>query len=104
MGLPLLYVDRGGIIGPADWPAAVQTWAGLFPDRDYVKVNGKPLFMLIDVYNMLQAFGGSHAAVRSAFDSLRAAAQQKGLPGVYVVGGFGVFTGAAFDDTRFYDF
>jgi len=104
VGYAIIYVDSDPFtVGPADWGDGIQRWVQLFLDPDYVRVDGKPLFMVIDLYNMYQAFGASHAAVKDALDQLRAAAVQKGLPGVFVVGGFGVFTGAAGQDWRFYD-
>jgi hypothetical protein len=104
MGFAVLYVDQGpSVIAPADWPDAVSQWVTLFTDPDYVRVNGRPLFMVIDLYNMYQAFGSSHASVAAAFKALRTAAQQKGLPDVYIVGGFGIFNGATGQDDKFYD-
>lgn len=71
-------------------------------DQSYVRVNGEPLLMVIDIGNMHTAFGAS-AAVAAAFDQLRAAARADGLPGVFVVGGFGVAEGTSGQDSQFPD-
>ena len=104
LSFAVLYVDQDGFtVSAADWPDAVARWVDLFGDPDYVRVNGQPLFMVIDMYNMFVTFNGSHTQVKAALDSLRSAAQQKGLPGVYIVGGFTVNIGGAGDDSSFFD-
>jgi hypothetical protein len=69
-------------------------------DPAYIRVNGKPLFHVIDMWQMRQAFG-SALAVSSALNQLRAAAQEQGLAGVYIVGGFGVADGSSGQDGLF---
>jgi hypothetical protein len=98
------YVDAAPfVVGPAEWTSAVKEWVGYFTDPAYVRVDGKPLFMVIDMDAMHRSFGSSPAAVARAFDELRAAAQAQGLPGVYVVGGFLVWNGSSGQDERFPD-
>jgi Glycosyltransferase WbsX len=88
MQFAIMYTDdMPGAIAPADWNSATAEWLGYMSDRDYVRVNGKPLLIVYDMGVMHQVFGSS-AAVVSAFDQLRKAAQAQGLPGVYIVGGF----------------
>jgi hypothetical protein len=91
MQYAILYVDAPPftITSEADWASAVDEWVGYMTDPAYVQVNGKPLFVVIDYGGMRAAFGSS-AAVNTAFSELRAAAQMRGLQGVYVVAGFGV--------------
>jgi hypothetical protein len=90
MQYAILYVDGAPFdVGPADWSSAVNEWIGYMTDPDYVLVDGKPAFFIINVGEMRQVFGSS-AAVLSALAQLRAAAQAHGLLGVYIVGGFGV--------------
>jgi Glycosyltransferase WbsX len=90
MQYAILYVDGAPFdVGPADWASAVNEWVGYMTDPNYVLVNGEPAFFIINVGEMRQVFGSS-AAVLSALAQLRAAAQAQGLPGVYIVGGFGV--------------
>jgi hypothetical protein len=104
VGYAIIYDDQGSAtVGPADWADAVQRWVELFLDPDYVRVGDKPLFVVIDLYFMHHAFNDSPAAVKAAFDQLRAAATQRGLPGVFVIGDFNVLSGAAGQDWRFYD-
>jgi len=88
MQYAILYCDQSPftISNSADWNSAVTEWMGYMTDSAYLKVNGKPLLMVIDMDGMRQAFGSSQA-VNAAFSQLRAAAQLHGLPGVYIVGG-----------------
>jgi hypothetical protein len=101
MQYAILYVDSPPfLIGPADWPGAINEWVGYMTDPAYIRVNGKPLFHVIDMWQMRQAFG-SALAVSSALNQLRAAAQEQGLAGVYIVGGFGVADGSSGQDGLF---
>ena len=93
MQYAILYVDAPPFdIQPADWSTAVSAWVGYMEDPAYVRVNGEPLFFIIDVGEMHSDFGTS-AAVAGALQQLRTAAQAQGLPGVYIVGGFGFADG-----------
>jgi IPT/TIG domain-containing protein len=90
MQFAIVYVDGPPFdVGPADWTATVNEWVGYMTDPDYLRVNGEPAFFIINVGEMRQVFGTS-AAVASALAELRAVAQAQGLPGVYIVGGFGI--------------
>jgi hypothetical protein len=90
MQYAILYVDSPPFVAtPADWTSVVDEWTNYMTDPAYVRVNGKPLLIVIDIGNMHSAFGSSQA-VAAAFNQLRTAAQAKGLPGVFIVGGFGV--------------
>jgi hypothetical protein len=103
MQYAILYVDSPPfVIGPADWSGAINEWVGYMTDPAYIQVNGKPLFHVIDMGQMRQAFG-SALAVGSALNQLRAAAQAHGLAGVYIVGGFGVPDGSSGQDGLFPD-
>jgi hypothetical protein len=89
MQYAILYVDGTPFdVKPSEWPAAVQEWVHYMTDPAYVRVNGMPVFFIIDVGEMYQIFG-SDAAVAGALAQLRSTAQAQGLPGVYIVGGFG---------------
>jgi hypothetical protein len=93
MQYAILYVNGDPFnVAPADWTSAVNEWVGYMTDPAYVHVNSEPVFFIINVGEMRRVFGTS-AAVLSALQQLRAAAQAQGLPGVYVVGGFGVPNG-----------
>jgi hypothetical protein len=90
MQYAILYVTGSPfVVGPADWNSAVTEWVGYMTDTAYVRVNGKPVLFVINVGQVRQDFGGSSAAVAAALQQLRTAAQAQGLPGVYIVGGFG---------------
>jgi Glycosyltransferase WbsX len=89
MQFAILYVDGDPfVVDAGDWTAAVNEWVGYMTDPQYVRVNGEPVFFVIDLGGMREAFGSS-AGVASAFAQLRQAAQAQGLSGVYIVGGFG---------------
>lgn len=104
MQFAILYVDQPPftIKSSADWTSAVHEWVGYMTDPGYVRVNGKPLLVVIDLYAMREAFGSS-SAVKAAFNELRAAAQAQGLPGVTIVGGIYVSDGAPAQDGLFPD-
>ncbi len=90
MQFAVMYVNGAPFnVGPADWTSAVNEWVGYMNDPAYLRVNGSPLFIVINVGEMEPVFGSS-AAVTNALNELRTAAQTQGLPGVYIVGGFGV--------------
>jgi len=89
MQYAILYVNGSPFdVSPADWTSALNEWVSYMTDSAYVRVNGMPVFFVLNVGQMHQVFG-SAAAVASALAQLRAAAQAQGLPGVYVGGGFG---------------
>ena len=91
MQYAILYVSSPPFdVGPADWASAVNEWIGYMSDSAYLRINGLPALFVINVGQVLQDFGGSDAAVASAMTQLRSAAQAAGLPGVYIIGGFGV--------------
>jgi hypothetical protein len=75
------------VVPPTDWASTINEWIGYMKDRDYVRVNGKPLLMIYSMGLWEQAPGWSSSAIASALNQLRATAQAQGLPGVYVVGG-----------------
>lgn len=89
MQYAILYVQGSPFdVSPADWPSAVNEWVGYMSDPAYLRINGVPVLFVLNVGSVLQDFG-SDAAVTAALAQLRSAAQAQGLPGVYVVGGFG---------------
>ncbi len=103
MQYAILYVNAPPfVIGPADWTGAINEWMGYMTDPAYMHVNGKPLFHIIDMGQMRQAFGSS-TAVSAALNQFRAAAQAHGLAGVYIVGGFGAPDGSSGQDGFFPD-
>jgi hypothetical protein len=90
MQFAMMYVSGGPFyVDASNWTSAVNEWVGYMTDRDYFRVNGKPLFIVDNVGATRAAFG-SPSAVQAALQQLRNAAVGQGLPGVYIVGGFGV--------------
>jgi len=103
MQYAILYVNHPPFaVVPSEWAVAVAEWMDYLADPDYLRIDGRPAFFVYNVVMMRDAFG-SASAVANAFSALRAAARARGLPGVYVVGGFGVWKGSAGDDDRFPD-
>jgi hypothetical protein len=104
MQYALLYVNQDPFIikTSADWTTTVREWVGYMKDPDYVRVNGKPLLIVISLFGMRQTLGSS-AAVQARFAELRAAAQAQGLPGVTIVGGIDIPDGAPEQDGLFPD-
>lgn len=96
MQFAILYVDQPPftITNTTDWTTAVNEWVSYMTDPAYVLVNGKPLFIVIDLYAMREAFGSS-SAVNTAFGRLRTAIQAHGFPGVYIVGGLDFIGGSS---------
>ncbi len=85
MQFAIMYAN-GFEVPPADWASTINLWIGYMNDPDYVHVNGKPLLLVYSM-GLWEGYLGSSAAVADAINQLRAAAQARGLPGVYVVGG-----------------
>jgi hypothetical protein len=88
VGFALLLVnDNVDAISPQEWPAFAERWVTEdFLNPDYERVDGKPLFVILDTTGFRQQMGGT-AGVNAALAALREAAQRHGLPGVFVVGG-----------------
>jgi hypothetical protein len=82
------------VVPRAAWGRVARSWASLFEDPDYVRVGGKPLFIVLDALRMKGQFA-SRDGVNGALDTLRRAARAHRLPGVFVVGGISV--GPGFD-------
>src|ERR671934_1273077 len=78
------FVDQAPFLPRArDWPVLVRTWLRYFAQPDYVRVGGKPLFIVFSPENMRLIFG-SPANVHRALDYLRAQARRHGLPGITI--------------------
>ena len=95
MQYAILYVSAPPFdVTPADWTSAINEWIGYMSDSSYLRINGLPVLFVLNVGQVLQDFGGSDAAVASALSQLRSAAQAQGLPGAYIIGGFGTPSGS----------
>lgn len=94
MKFAMMYVNGSPFdVDASNWTSAVNEWVGYMTDRDYLLVNGKPLFIVMNVGETRSIFG-SASAVQAALQQLRDAAVAHGLAGVYIVGGFGVPDGS----------
>ena len=102
----LLDVNIGQFaISQKDWRNEVTRWTThYFKDRDYQRINGKPVLVIIDIGRFAKQFAGfdgAHGAVQSvnrALGVLQSVAKAHGLPGVYVVAG--VLWGSAYPHIR----
>lgn len=81
----LTMVNANGFdVKPADWPDVVDEAVSQFLSGTYLKVNGKPLFVVYSIKSLVKEFNGSTDDVKQAFDHLRAEAKRNGLTGVTV--------------------
>jgi hypothetical protein len=88
VGFALNYVNQDGdLIPPDQWAATADRWVTEdFLNPDYVRIDGKPLLVILDEHGFNVQMGGA-AGVNAAIATLQEAAKQHGLPGVFVVGG-----------------
>jgi len=87
MNFCLTFIDQNPFEPKASqWPQLVNVWLSYFKQPDYVRVNGKPLFIIFSPEHMRDIFGTSRN-VHRALDYLRARARAYGLPGVTVAVG-----------------
>jgi len=87
MNFCLNFIDQNPFEPKASqWPQLVSVWLSYFKQPDYVRVGGKPLFIIFSPEHMRDIFGSSRN-VHRALDYLRARARAYGLPGVTVAVG-----------------
>ncbi|MCY1720960.1 glycoside hydrolase family 99-like domain-containing protein [Prolixibacteraceae bacterium Z1-6] len=55
-----------------------------FNHPNYFKIDGKPVFSIFSVNNLLQSFGGSLEEARKAFDYFREEVKKAGFPGIHI--------------------
>lgn len=88
MNFALTFIDQAPFLPTAkDWPGLVDKWISYFKQPDYVRVNGKPLFIVFSPEHMRTEVFGSSAKVRQALTYLRKRAVQAHLPGVTIAVG-----------------
>jgi hypothetical protein len=88
VGFALTYVNQPGFVIPPDqWASVADQWVTEdFLNTDYVRIDGKPLLIILDERFFNLQMGGA-AGVNAAIATLQDAAKRHGLPGVFVVGG-----------------
>jgi hypothetical protein len=88
VGFALNYVNQDAFVIPPDqWAAAADKWVTEdFLNPDYVRIDGKPLLVILDEHAFNVQMGGA-AGVNATIATLQEAARRHGLPGVFVVGG-----------------
>ncbi|MCY1721837.1 glycoside hydrolase family 99-like domain-containing protein [Prolixibacteraceae bacterium Z1-6] len=55
-----------------------------FKQPNYLKIDGKPVFSVFSVDNLLEGFGGSVEETRKAFDYFRTEVKKAGFPDLYI--------------------
>lgn len=84
MNFALTFIDQAPFLPKAKmWPGMVNNWITYLKQPDYVRVSGKPLFIIFSPENMRTIFGSSKS-VAQALAYLRSRAVAAGLPGVTV--------------------
>jgi hypothetical protein len=88
MRFALLYVNepRFAISSDAEWNSVADKWISYFRDPQYLKIDNRPVIIIISISNMRQAFGGA-AGARRALTQLRQKAISAGFPNILIGGG-----------------
>ena len=88
MKFALFYVNatRYEITDPAEWASYADLWVYYFQDPQYLKINGKPVFIIQGGLQLTSEFG-SLAAAQNALQVLRQKAQAVGFPDVLIACG-----------------
>ena len=87
MNFALSFINQAPFLPRAsEWPGLVKTWITYFKQPDYVRVSGKPLFIIFSPEHMRDIFGSSKN-VHNALNYLRAQARRAKLPGVTIAVG-----------------
>ena len=55
-----------------------------FNQPNYFKIDGKPVFSIFSIGNLLEGFGGSVEEARKALDYFREEVKKAGFPGLYI--------------------
>ncbi len=67
-----------------------------FNHSSYYKIDGKPVFMIYDINNLLKGLGGT-AQTRIALDYFREEVEKAGFPGLHLQANYGAFAGYDYD-------
>jgi hypothetical protein len=74
---------KGYLIDANDWDNLMVYWCSLFKDKNYLKVNQRPLITFFSIETLIKSFGGQQQ-VNAAFDKLKKYAKSQGLKGVTI--------------------
>ena len=91
-------VDDDFVVSGQEWDRVIARWTSFFGDRSYVRVDGKPLLIVLDAFRMQRQLGGTRGLNR-ILGRIRTAAYRRGLPGVFVAGG--IYVDQRFDWENF---
>jgi glycosyl transferase family WbsX len=87
MNFCLTFIDQAPFLPRAsEWPGLVKQWITFFQQPDYVRVNGKPLFIVFSPEHMRDIFGSSKN-VHNALNYLRTQTVKAHLPGLTIAVG-----------------
>jgi hypothetical protein len=98
MRYALLYVNNGRFAITADepqkWYQEIQKWVQFFKDDEYLKIDNKPVFIVINAPGMGTQWAGEESSIMERRDSVRArlaelrdSAAAGGFPGVLIGAG-----------------
>ena len=89
MKFALMYSNatRFEITTTAEWDQYCNLWVYYFQDPQYLKINGKPIFIIEGGTQIQGEFGGTLADGQQALLTLRQKAQAAGFPDVLIGGG-----------------
>lgn len=90
MKFALLYVNTDGqtqfeVITESEWSQVTDKWVSYFKDPQYLKIDNKPVLIVISAGGMHSQWGGKEGVLK-ALSKLRSKAKVAGFPGVYVGG------------------
>ncbi len=75
----------------------VKRWIKLyFSHSSYYRIDGKPVFMIYDINNLLKGLGGSEKT-REALDYFRSEVRNAGFPDLHLQAVYGAFAGYDYD-------
>ncbi|SNR49888.1 Glycosyltransferase WbsX [Lutibacter agarilyticus] len=80
----IMVVNHGTYsLNKKDWPGLVDYWTELFRQKNYLKVEGRPLIVFYDFNKLIESFG-SRRKLNKALKYFRKTVNKKGFSGVSI--------------------